>query len=189
MAIEPLEVFANAFNAAAIIAAGRNSVHTWWTGIVGCALFAWLFVDAKLYADSLLQLFFIATSVVGWSRWQERGARPALPVRRSDRLLLLLATAASLVVAIGYAQLLKRFTDAAAPLPDSFVLTFSVLGQLLLMQRRIETWWCWLAVNVVSVPLYASRALWLTAALYLVFLINAVVALRHWRTLLQERAA
>ena len=33
------EIAANAFNAVSILLAARNSLHTWWTGIVGCALF------------------------------------------------------------------------------------------------------------------------------------------------------
>ena len=43
--------------AAAIFLAGRNNIHTWWLGIVGCALFAWVFYEARLYADVTLQGF------------------------------------------------------------------------------------------------------------------------------------
>ena len=70
-----------------------------------------------------------------------------------------------------------------SPIPDSLVLTFSVLGQLLLVRRQYESWWCWLLVNTIAVPLYASRGLWLTAALYVLFWINGIVALRSWRRL------
>jgi nicotinamide mononucleotide transporter len=55
------------------------------------------------------------------------------------------------------------------------------LGQLLLMRRRIETWWCWLLVDTVAVPLYLARGLVVTAALYAAFWLNAVAALWHWR--------
>ena len=56
-----------------------------------------------------------------------------------------------------------------------------MLGQLLLMARRYETWWCWLMVNTVAVPLFLSRGLTVTAVLYAAFWINAVVALVRWR--------
>jgi nicotinamide mononucleotide transporter len=49
------------------------------------------------------------------------------------------------------------------------------------MGRRIENWPVWLLVNTVSVPLYASRGLYLTAALYVAYWINALVAWRHWK--------
>jgi nicotinamide mononucleotide transporter len=187
--VSPLEIAANGFNAAAILLAGRNSVHTWWTGIVGCALFAIVFTGARLYADTTLQLFFIASGVAGWWNWLRGGARRgALPIRRTDTRQLALVALAGAGGTLAYAWLLARFTDAAWPLPDSAVLAFSVVGQLLLMGRRIENWWCWLIVNSIAVPLYASRGLLLTAVLYAGFWLNALVALRHWRRQLEAAA-
>jgi len=89
--------------------------------------------------------------------------------------------------AAGYGFLLHHFTDAYAPFLDSVVLAFSVLGQFLLTARRIENWWCWLLVNTIAVPLYAARGLTLTALLYIVFWVNAVVSLGRWRRLVEVR--
>ena len=183
--ISPLEIAANALNAVSIILAGRNSVHTWWIGIIGCLLFGILFFDARLYADVTLQLFFIITSVSGWWYWLHGKAGSKPPIRNSRKLSIALLALVSLLVALMYGWLLHRFTDAYAPFLDSIVLTFSVLGQFLLMGRRIETWWCWLVVNSIAVPLYSLRGLYLTAALYVVFWLNAVVSLRVWRRELQ----
>jgi nicotinamide mononucleotide transporter len=182
-----LELAANGCNAASILLAGRGSIHTWWLGIAGCLLFARVFLGARLYADTTLQLFFVATSVLGWWRWR-RPLGPARPIRRSDPGLLAVLGAGGVAVALGYGWLLHRFTDAYAPVLDSTVLVFSVLGQLLLVARRLETWWCWLAVNTLSVPLLASRGLLLTAGLYTLFWINALVSLRHWRRMLEAGA-
>ena len=176
-----LEITANAFNAASILLAGRNSVHTWWTGIVGCLLFAWVFFGSRLYADVTLQVFFIGSSVIGWRAWQERPTQAPLAIRSTAAGPLAVMSIAAITAAAAYALLLHRFTDAYAPVPDSIVLTFSVLGQLLLMKRRIENWWAWLVVNTIAVPLYASRGLYFTAVLYAVFWLNALVSLRHWR--------
>jgi len=65
---------------------------------------------------------------------------------------------------------------------DSLILTFSVLGQLLLVQRRIETWGCWLLVNTLAVPIYFMRGLELTSLLYACYWVNAIVSFRHWRS-------
>ena len=67
--IGPLEISANLITTASILLAGRNSIHTWWTGIIGCVLFGVLFYDARLYADVALQVFFLATSISGWWAW------------------------------------------------------------------------------------------------------------------------
>jgi nicotinamide mononucleotide transporter len=177
------EIAANAFNAASIVLAGRNSVHVWWTTIVGCVLFTYVFFEAKLYADVTLQAFFIATAFVGWWRWLHGNRGAELPVRHSPRSLVAASAFAGVVVAVGYGWLLYRFTDAYAPFLDSMVLAFSVVGQLLLIGRRVESWWCWLLVNTIAVPLYASRGLHLTAVLYAAFWVNAIVSLIHWRRL------
>ena len=188
MVVNPLEIAANAFNAASIVLAGRNHVQMWWTTIVGCLLFAQLFFSAKLYADVTLQAFFIATAGLGWWRWQRGDHGEALPVSYSTTPLIVAGIVAGVAVTAGYGWLLYRFTDAYAPFVDSLVLAFSVLGQLLLMERRVESWWCWLLVNTVAVPLYASRGLYLTAALYAAFWVNAIISLRHWRKLVEHRS-
>jgi nicotinamide mononucleotide transporter len=177
------EVLANVFNAASIVLAGRNSAHTWWTGIIGCILFGWVFFGAKLYADTTLQVFFVITSVLGWLNWQNPRRQSELPIRNVKPRTLFVMLLVGVLVAASYAWLLHRFTDAYAPVLDSIVLVFSVIAQLLLMARRLETWWFWLLVNSIAVPLFATRGLFLTAVLYTGFWFNALVSLRHWRQL------
>lgn len=180
---DPLEIAANVLSAASIGLAGRNSVHTWWVGIAGCALFAIVFVRTQLYADATLQVFFIATSAVGWWQWL-RGAPGRKPraLTRAPRRALLLSVMGGVLGGVAYGSLLHFWTDAYAPFLDSLVLSFSVVAQLLLIQRRLETWPTWLLVNTLAVPLFASRGLYVTAALYAAYWINAIVSWRHWRS-------
>jgi nicotinamide mononucleotide transporter len=174
------ELAANALNATSIALAGRDSVHTWWTGILASLAFAWVFYTRQLYADVTLQCFFVATSAAGWWNWVRGNSGAPLPVRHVPASALAVLLPAAALVAVGYGWLLRRYTDAYAPFLDSLVLAFSVLGQFLLMGRRVESWWCWLLVNSIAVPVYASRGLHLTAGLYAAFWVNAVIALRHW---------
>jgi nicotinamide mononucleotide transporter len=96
---------------------------------------------------------------------------------------LLVYLVIALLLAAGYSVLLHRYTDAFAPVPDSLVLVLSGLAQLLLMRRRVETWYFWLLVNTIAVPLFVHRGLILTGILYAGFWINALLAVRHWRRL------
>lgn len=178
------ELAANAVNAVSILLATLNSSHTWWTGIAGCLLFGWVFLGTQLYADATLQLFFIVTSAVGWWNWSTRAGGPALPVRRTPLPQIGSYLSAAAAVAAGYGWLLHAYTNAYAPLADATVLALSVLAQLLLMNRRYESWWCWLASNSIAVPLFLTRGLVVTALLYTAFWINAVVALVRWRRLI-----
>jgi nicotinamide mononucleotide transporter len=185
---DPLEVTANAVNLVSIGLAGRRNVHTWWTGIVGCVLFAWVFFGAKLYADVCLQGFFVVTGVLGWWHWAHPRSRHEVPITHAPLSRLLRQCVIGVLVTAAYAWALERFTDASAPLPDAAVLTTSVLGQLLLVEKRVESWYFWLATNSIAVPLFLSRGLYVTGVLYCVFWVNALVSLRQWYILAQVDA-
>ena len=176
----PLEVAANAVMTLSIVLAGRNNMHSWWLGVIGCAMFAALFYGSRLYADVALQLFFIVTCLIGWRRWAGGGGR-ALPISLARPVLLGSMSAAGLAATAVYGLMLQAWTDAYAPFIDSAVLMFSIIAQLLLMGRRLQTWPFWLLVNTVSIPLYASRGLYLTAALYGAYWVNALASWWFWR--------
>lgn len=176
-----LEITANAVNLVAIALATRNSIHTWWTGILGCALFGWLFFVSQLYADVTLQIFFIITSAAGWWHWlHHRGHRAPRPITRCTPGELMLSLPTGCLAALAYGWLLHRFTDAYAPFVDSAVLTLSVAGQILLMRRKLETWIFWFLANTFAVVLFSSRELWITAFFYALFWLNAPIGWFRW---------
>ncbi len=187
--IGPLEISANLITTASILLAGRNSIHTWWTGIIGCVLFGVLFYDARLYADVALQVFFLATSISGWWAWLHGRRGEPLPITRSGVRLLLTLFVAGVLTTVAYGSLLFYYTDAYSPYVDSAVLMFSVVAQFLLMRRKLETWLFWLLVNTISVPLFASRGLYLTAGLYAVYWVNALVSWFVWRGRMGDEGA
>jgi nicotinamide mononucleotide transporter len=184
-----LEIAANVTMTISILLAGRNSLHTWWTGIVGCILFLLLFYRHQLYADAALQLFFIGTSLVGWWQWQGGQQRPPLEVSSAPLANFAWMIVAGLAASVLYGSMLHAYTDAYAPFADSAVLSLSVIAQLLLMMRRVETWFFWLLVNSIAVPLFASRGLHVTALLYGVYWINAAFSFWWWSRLLRGRQA
>lgn len=187
----PLELVANIFTVLCIVLAGRNSIHTWWTGLVGCTLFGVMFYNVQLYADATLQIFFLITGIMGWIAWAPKNI-----ITVQDRVIntaslryMIVASGLAVAVALGYGWLLHTFTDAYAPWIDSTVLAFSVVAQLLLMSRSVQTWKVWVLVNTLSVPLFWSRELYLTSVLYSFFWVNAVYSYYHWKFLLKEQNA
>jgi nicotinamide mononucleotide transporter len=161
-----------------VIFAARNNVNTWWTGIIGCILFAVLFYQYNLYADVTLMIFFIVTSIYGWAYW---GSKKVLhPIQRTPPQSFFFFVGSAVLATFAYGWILYTSTDAYAPYIDSIILMFSVLAQFLLMKRRIETWICWLIVDTVAVPLYFSRELYLTAFVYGLFWCNAWYGLHSW---------
>jgi nicotinamide mononucleotide transporter len=155
----------------------------WPLAIASSALYALLFWDARLYGDAALQLVFIAVAGWGWWQWlrgTDDQGRP-LHVNQLPRSVLLRAMALALVAWPLLGWFLDRFTDTDVPYWDAFPTTLSLLGQWLLGRKHIENWPTWIAVNTVSVGLFAYKGLWLTVVLYAVFVALSVAGWRAWQ--------
>ena len=169
----------------------RQHVWNWPIGLVNNVMWAWLFFRARLYGDSALQGFFFALGCYGWWRWvttDVRGER--LHVRRTRAREW--AALAGLVPAttVAMALFLDHATDSPVPLADATVVTLSLAATWAQAEKLLESWWLWIAVDVISVPLYVSRGLYPTAIVYTLFGGLCVVGLRGWtRALAAERAA
>ena len=180
--MSPLEVGANVALVASVYLARRNSVHTWWTGMAAVSLFAVLFFGAKLYADVVLQVFFFGTCVVGWWQWRFGGeGHTELPISPLTNRQRLAAGAAVIAAVLFFGTVFDRFTDAALPYPDSFILGGSVVAQVLMMRRVMDHWPIWIAVDVVAVVVYGAKGLYLTAGIYAVLLALCVQGIVEWR--------
>ena len=146
--------------------------------LIGVTLF-----EARLYAETGLQVFFFVVNAWGWYLWgAARGADDnAVPVGwMSDRARFVWAAiTAALSLSLGW--LLHRFTNAALPFADSAIAGASVTAQILLSLRRVENWVLWIAIDVLSVLLYINRELYFLAALYVVLGVMSVLGLREWR--------
>jgi nicotinamide mononucleotide transporter len=178
----PLEISANIVTVLSVWLAARNHVLTWPTGILSGLLYGVMFFEARLYADVTLQLFFMLTSIKGWWDWTHGGNLKAeLPITRVTLMQLFsLYFPLSLLTAAAYGAMLYYLTNASYPFIDSLVLVFSVIAQLLLMRRKLENWAFWLLVDVIAVPLYATKGLYITSAVYAVFLGNAFYGYFAW---------
>jgi nicotinamide mononucleotide transporter len=166
---------------AAVWAAARASIVTFPIGIANGAFFLVLFADAGLYADAGLQIVFIALCAGGWWAWLRRGPQQAqLPITTAGPVLL--AAVALLVIGLTVALMpILREAHGSAPELDALTASMSIGAQILLNLKKLESWWLWIAVDVIYVPLYLSRDLLLTAIVYAVFLVICIGALQRWR--------
>jgi nicotinamide mononucleotide transporter len=178
-----LEIAAFVLSVAMVVCNMRVWPVAWPLAIAASLLYGLLFADSRLYGEASLQLFFVAVSLWGWWQWL-RGtdaAGCALQVGRlstRERAAVAVATLAAWPL-VGW--LLARTTDSDVPYFDALPTVGSVAGQLLLGRKRIENWLVWLAVNVVSVGLFAVKGLWLTVLLYALFAGLSVLGWRAWR--------
>ena len=184
--MDPFEIAGFVTGVAGVVLMIRQHLWAWPVGLVQVVIYAWVFYRARLYPGALLQVTFFVLLAYGWWSWW-RGVRTGttkaeLPVTRLDRTARALALfgGAELTLAVG--AFISHRTDAAVPYWDAFLFAFSLIAQALQTRKKIETWPLWVVVNAVAIGVYLSQALWLTAALYAVFLVLAGVGWRVWRT-------
>jgi len=158
----------------------------WPLAIAASLLYAWLFFASRLYGDVAVQCFFVVSSIWGWYQWlfgrraDAAGAVAPLRVTRLGGRRVLAMGLLWLAAWPVLGSLLERFTDTDVPYFNAFPTIGSFIGQILLGLKLVETWPVWLIVNAVSVVLYATKSLWLTAALYVIFAVLAVAGWRRW---------
>ena len=153
----------------------------WPVGLVSVGLYALVFVEARLYSDTLLQIAFGGFLLYGWINWRghlEEDGRVGIVALPRTRMLRDLA--AGVVSGVILGALMHTFTHAALPWLDALLAALSLVAQWWQARRHAAAWWLWIAVDVVYVGMYLVKSLHVTAALYLVFTAVAVVGLRAW---------
>jgi nicotinamide mononucleotide transporter len=118
---------------------------------------------------------------IGWWQWVRGGPqRTALEPTQATPALLAGCVAFVVVGTAGLTVLLTAVDDAA-PFWDALTTAISLAAQFLLNAKKIESWWFWIAADVIYVPFYLVKRLDLTAIVYVLFLGLCVLGLRQWR--------
>jgi nicotinamide mononucleotide transporter len=180
--MSPIEIIAVVLGVANILLVAKRSIWNFPVALVMVALYARIFWDAKLYSDAGLQGFFFAVNLYGWWSWHANKVDAGeVVVERLTRSALFAWVGGSIIAVLGWGTIMMRLTDASLPYADASVAMLSVAAQLLMTWRRLENWYWWIVVNIISVGLYAVKGLYLTTGLYALFLILAVWGLLNWR--------
>ena len=205
--ISPWEILAVILALAYLGLAIRQSSWCWPAAIASTSIYIFLMYGAGLYMESALQVFYIVIAVYGWRQWTrgaasplpaESGTGPAAatlhmaddPARTGRRIPLQVSTwpwnyHAVAVAAIALAsavsgELLARFTDAAFPYADSFTTWGAIVTTWMVARKILENWIYWFVIDSVCVFLYFSRELYLTAGLFVIYLILVVAGYQAW---------
>lgn len=161
----------------------RQSIFTWPVGLITSALYVYVFLSAKFYADMLLQVYYIAISIYGWYHWVKGNPskNADLQVSRMPRSyyypLLIVSVLLSLLFIFG----LKNYTDSPVPVADSITTALSIVATWMLARKYYEHWMIWIFVDFFSAGLYVWKGLWMTAILFVVYTIMAILGYISWK--------
>jgi nicotinamide mononucleotide transporter len=194
-----IEFFAVAISGLATWLVARNNVWTWPIAVVGVILFFFLFYQIQLYPDMFLQVFFLITYLLGWWRWThpEKGeevvrnsnVQRALRITRMPSRQLVIWTLASVVATVTLGQFASNLhtlfpvlfsKPSAFPYLDSFTTVMSIAGTFMMIEKRLECWYVWLVIDVISTYMYFVKDIKLVGVEYFVFCIIAGLGAWTW---------
>lgn len=186
-AVSWAELLGFATGAACVWLTVRARIANFPVGIANNLFFLVLFWSAHLYADATLQVVYLLLAAVGWWTWLRGGERRSARLMghasaRTVAVLLLLAVPATW----GLTVVLTR-ADDIAPFWDALTTVLSLAAQWLLNTKSYENWYFWIAADVVYIPLYFVKALYLTGIVYVLFLTMCLLGLSGWRRELTAR--
>lgn len=171
-----------------IVLAIRRHRGCWIAGGVGTALYAFVFLDARLFLQAALQIVYVAMAGYGWLAWRPETGAVVIAPRRWALRPQLVAAGVVLAATAATAPLLAQTTDAAAPVADALGTWASVAATWMLARRVLESWLWWIVIDAGLAVLFFSQSLAFTAALYLAYAFLAVAGWRAWRSALEPAA-
>ncbi|MEO7067380.1 MAG: nicotinamide riboside transporter PnuC [Rhodanobacter sp.] len=176
------ELVSALISAWAVWLTAKRKPWCWPVGLVSVVFYLWVFIDAKLYSDALLQVAFAVMIVYGWNRWlHHMGEDGRVEVARlapqNAAIHVLLGALGALLLGTS----MHYWTDAALPWLDATLTAFSLVAQWWQAKRHTAAWWMWIAVDVIYVGEYIYKSLLITSVLYSGFVVLAVMGLRSWR--------
>jgi len=180
--MSPLEIVAALFGVVCVALTIRRHMACWPTGLIQVVLYIVVFYRARLYSDMGLQVVFVVIQIYGWYLWA-KGKREEQEVRvvrlSKSEAWIWVIVAASASAGLGWSM--KRWTDASLPYWDATATVLSLIAQFLMGRKILESWLIWIAVDVLSIGIYAAKDLYVTLALYVLFLAMATAGFFEWK--------
>jgi nicotinamide mononucleotide transporter len=181
-----IEWLAVGFGVSEVLLAKKNSIWLYPTGIISILLSMFLLLNVKMYAETLLSVYYLVMSVYGWIIWKKRKLDGENQVLWSSNKEL---TIAVLISVIGFGVLylvLKHYTDSDVPVFDAFVSSTAWAGMWLLAKRKIENWIFLNISNIVAIPLLFHKKLPLMACLTAFLFTVAIFGFLEWKKIINK---
>lgn len=186
-AVEWIAAIAGAIS---VYLSARENIWSWPTAIVNVGLYILVFQRSGLYSDMGLQVVYLILSIYGWYEWLHGGAnRGKLEVSKATGRIWLISGAAGLAGWYVIWAIVHRLHGVSIPSIDSALTATSLVAQWMMTRKILENWILWIIADIVYVPMYIYKKLYVTSGLYFVFLILAIMGLVEWQRSYRRHAS
>ena len=161
----------------------RQNWIMWIVGIFSSAFYIYIFLDAHLFANMGMNVYYTIMSVYGLYCWKfaksKEGEKNEFHFI-SKNLAIRLSFITLLIFGLIYFILL-RFPESEVPIADTLVASLSIVATWMTAKKIVECWYPWIFVNFFAIGLYAYQGLYPTAILFVFYGILSIVGLINWR--------
>ncbi|MEH6308588.1 nicotinamide riboside transporter PnuC [Olivibacter sp. CPCC 100613] len=169
------------FGVAEVLLARYNKVALYPCGIISILITMFVLYEAGLYAEILLNIYYLVMSVYGWYYWLRKGSSEKVLITTCSMSDWLIVAGLLLLGTPFLYQILIHYTDSTVPLWDTAVSVTAWAGMWLLAKRKIENWLLLNISNALAIPLYVHKNLMLYAILTLFLFIVAIFGYLAWK--------
>jgi nicotinamide mononucleotide transporter len=176
-----IEITAVIFAILYLALAVKQNILCWVAGIISAVLYFFIMRKAGLYMEANLQIYYVVMGFYGWSQWSKSASNQKIFVVNTwSKSQHLVAISIILVLSLLSGLVLKSYTDAALPFFDALVTWGAVVATYMVAKQLLENWIYWLVIDSISIVLFIARDLWLTAFLFLVYIVIIYFGYQSW---------
>lgn len=176
-----IEALAVLFAVTYLLLAVKQDVKCWFAAIISSTLYFFIMYKAGLYMEAWLQIFYIVMAFYGIQQWTVTNNNQSKFIVRSWRWNThFWVIAIIIILAIITGLLLEKFTNAALPFLDGLTTWGAIITTYMVAKRLLENWIYWFVIDIISIYLFLSRGLFLTAILFCIYLVIIFFGYRSW---------
>ena len=165
-----------------LLLAVRENILCWYCALFSTAIYIFLFWNVSLLMESALNVYYLLMAVYGWYQWKYGGTKKSgIPIQKLGLQKNGIIILSILIITLLSGWLLARHTSAAWPYVDSFTTWGSVVTTVMVAKKVLENWLYWLVIDGISIPLYIDRGLYMTAILFMVYIVIVIFGYLNWR--------
>lgn len=180
-----LQAIGTALGIVQVVLARKNNINNYLFGIAAILLSIWVLYQSQLYADILLNMYYLVMSIYGYFFWKFGGEKAEAPITYSDRTDLLKASGIVIGCFILMCYWLVNHTDSDVPYWDSVVSAFAWAGMWLMAKRKMENWIFLNISNIISIPLMFYKDLHIYGAMSIFLFIMGCSGYLKWRKIIK----
>ncbi len=165
----------------------RASMWLWPVGVILPLFYIVISWEASFIGNIAINVYYFITSIIGWVMWARGSAGAEKPIRPAPCRLRLLCIAALPILYVALYYLLEPYSSL--PWADALSTGASVIGMLLLSNKNIEHWWCWMVANLAGAILFGYSGDYISMVVFSINFVMSILGLRHWRRLMRAEEA